>query len=371
VRHWSGIALIVALATIAPQTILAILSGAVSVSLEALPYLTAAAFLTPLAGRYARSVIAYAGCGCGLGSNARSVPAAFVTALLFGPFVALARVATASLTSRMFRPRDHAETTVLGELADLVPTALLAATLTLWMPAVPLYEVHPVLLWLGGAVLGVVASPCALGGVALAASLRASAPFAAAGVLCTAGIFPSAFRSHTHRGTHDPLAYLLLAVTCGLVAVHRGATLVHPRMTIPLVVSGVYCAILAWRFREHASRVPRLIAGAVLAVLIIGAPAPAYRATETTLADAFPGEHVDFTGVAVQARGRSALVRYAITCCRADAAPVALALDRSVVRFGGTWMRARGTIEDHDGALWLRVAELTPVTPPLDPFVYR
>jgi uncharacterized membrane protein YcgQ (UPF0703/DUF1980 family) len=106
-------------------------------------------------------------------------------------------------------------------------------------------------------------------------------------------------------------------------------------------------------------------------VVIIGAPQPAYRATETTLADAFAGERVDFTGVAVHERTTSALVRYAITCCRADAAPVALALDRNLASFDGRWMHARGVIEDDGGALRLHVAELAPVAPPSDPFVYR
>ncbi|MGB6986228.1 MAG: hypothetical protein WBD74_09685, partial [Candidatus Aquilonibacter sp.] len=207
--------------------------------------------------------------------------------------------------------------------------------------------------------------------VALAAALHASAPFAAMGVLCTAGIVPNVARRHVHTAAHDPLAYLFLAATCETIALHHGGTLVHPRMTIPLAACGIYCAMLAWRFRSHASPVPRLIAAATFALIIIGAPAPTYRATETTLSDAFAGERVDFTGVAVHEGAISALVRYAITCCRADAAPVALALDRNVAGYDGHWMHARGVIEDDAGTLRLHVAELTPVAPPSDPFVYR
>jgi hypothetical protein len=370
-RHWSGILLVLACAAIAPQTVMSILAGAVSVVLEALPYLAGAALLAPLAGRYARGVVAYAGCGCGAGSSARSIPAALATAALFGPLVATARVASASITARILSARDHAESDVLGELINLVPSALLAAAIMLLAPMLPLHSAHPLLLWLAGALLGIFASPCALGGVALAAALRASAPFAAAGILCTAGVLPQFRLPHAHRIVHDPLAYLLLAASCAIVAARHGGALVHPRLTIPLALCASYCAIQAWRYRACAGLAARPIAAAALAIIIIGAPQPVYHATETTLADAFPGEHIDFTGVAVNDHARSLLVRYAITCCRADAAPVALVLDRDLSRDDGRWLRARGTIEADGSALILHVAELSPVAPPSDPFVYR
>ncbi len=370
-RHWSGIALVLALAAIDPQTVMTILAGAVSVLLEALPYLVGAALLAPLAGRYARTLIAYAGCGCGAGPHARSIPAALAAAALFGPYVAVARVALASLAARVLPADNDAETSVLTELTHLLPAALLAAAMMALVPAVPLRGIHPVLLWLAGAVLGVFASPCALGGIALAAALHASAPFAAIGVLCTAGILPHFRARHTHDAAHDPLAYLLLALACSLVAAHHGGTFVHPRLTIPLALCAIYCAILAWCQRASAARRPREIAAAALAIVIIGAPQPIYRATETTLADAFAGERVDFTGIAVTDHARSVLVRYAITCCRADAAPVALVVDRDLAPFNGRWLHVRGTIQDDGGELRLRVAELTPIAPPSDPFVYR
>ncbi|HEX8806749.1 MAG TPA: hypothetical protein VF741_07355 [Candidatus Aquilonibacter sp.] len=370
-RHWSGIGLALALAAIAPQTVMTILTGAVSVLLEALPYLAGAALLAPLAGRYARAIVAYAGCGCGAGSNARSIPAALATAALFGPFVAATRVALASITARMLPTHDHAETSVLSELADLVPAALLAATIALLVPTLPLRGVHPVLLWFAGALLGIFASPCALGGVALAAALRASAPFAAAGVLCTAGMLPQLRLRQTHDVAHDPLAYLLLALVGALTATRHGGTLVHPRLTIPLALCAAYCLVLAWRYRASVARTPRAIAAGALAIVVIGAPQPTYHATETTLADAFAGERVDFTGVVVTGREGSALVRYAITCCRADAAPVALVVDRNLAPFEGRWLHVRGTMQDDGGALRLHVAGLTPIAPPNDPFVYR
>jgi len=370
-RQWSAVVVAIALAALAPQTLMAIGASAVSVVLESLPYLAVATVLSPLVGRYAHTLVAYAGCGCGAGPSARSIPAAIATAALFGTPVALARVALASLVARMQPSHDHAGGNLLRELVDLLPAALLAAMAMYWAPALPLRVVHPIVLLVAGALLGVAASPCALGGVALAASLHASAPIAAIGVLCTAGIAPRLPAWPAHATTHDPFAYALLALTCAAVAAHHGGALVHPRMTIPLALCAIYCALLAWRFRSSTARTPRWVAAMAFGVVIIGAPAPLYRATETTLSDAFVGERVDFTGVAVRQRATSALVRYAITCCRADAAPVALALDRSLAGFDGHWMRARGTIEDSGGALRLHVAALAPVTPPADPFVYR
>ena len=369
-RLWSAVAIGIALAAIAPQVVMAVSASAVSVVLESLPYLAVATALSPLVGRYAHTLVAYAGCGCGAGPSARSIPAAIATAALFGAPIALARIALASLVAHMRPAHDHARGNLLGEVMHVVPAAVLAATMMFWLPALPLRGVHPALLLCAGALLGLVASPCALGGVALAAALHASAPLAAIGVLCTAGIAPWVPGWQLHA-RHDPFAYILLALTCAVIAAHHGGALVHPRMTIPLALCASYCALLAWRFRASSSPASRVVAGAAFAVVIIGAPAPAYRATETTLADAFAGEHVDFTGVAVTDRTHAALVRYAITCCRADAAPVAIALDRNIPRDVGRWMHATGVIEANGGALRLRVAALTPVTPPSDPFVYR
>lgn len=370
-RHWSGIALAIALAAIAPQTAMTVAASAVSVLFESLPYLAIATVLTPLVGRFEHLLVAYAGCGCGAGPAARSLPAAVATAALFGAPIAVARVLLASAIARNAPGHEHADSDLFAEVVGLVPPALLAASMLQLVPILPLHSVHPMLLWLIGALLGFVASPCALGGVALAASLRASAPVAALGVLCTAGIVPSVLRRRAHTTMHDPLAYALLAIACGLIAAHHGGALVHPRMTFPIALCALYCAILAWRCRTKSAHVPRWIATAALVVVIVGAPAPIYRATETTLADAFAGERVDFSGVAVHVRHDSALVRYAITCCRADAAPVALALDRNLAALNGRWLRARGTLERDGPQLRLHVDALTPIAPPLDPFIYR
>jgi hypothetical protein len=370
-RPWSGIVILVALTAIAPHDIMTVSAAAVSVLLESLPFIVMATILTAVVGRYAHALIAYTGCGCGAGPSARSIPAAIATSALFGAPIAVGRVLLATLVARTHEHHENGHRGVLGELVTLAPSALLAALTMRIAPILPLHGLHPLLLWCAGALLGLCASPCALGGVALAAALHANAPAAALGVLCTAGIVPGIRIPHVPASAHDSFAYLLFALACALTAMHHGGTLVHPRMTIPLALCAIYCVALAWRYRAHGACATRWIAAAAIAVVIIGAPAPAYRATETTLADAFPGEHVDFTGVAVSDRGHSVLVRYAITCCRADAAPVALALDRDVARYDGRWLRARGTIENSGGALRLHVAELAMIAPPTDPFVYR
>jgi hypothetical protein len=372
-RHWLGIASAIAIVAVAPQAAMAVSAGTTSVVLEALPYLVAAAIGSACIGRYARSLVAYAGCGCTAGPSARSIPAALATAALFGPPAALARLAAASLVARFAHAHDHdAPVDVFGELAALVPAALLSAAIMLTLPSLSLRALPGPALFIGGALLGIVASPCALGGIALATSLHVAAPIAATGVLCTAGIVPNVWRrQHAPRALHDPWAYGALALACALVAARHGGTLVHPRMTIPLALCAIACLLFVRHFRRHRARLPRRLAFAALAAIVIGAPAPPYHVSETTLADGFPGERVDFTGVAVSLSGASALVRYAITCCRADAAPVALALDRNLAGVNGHWMRAQGTLQRDGSQLRLHVKSLTAIAPPGDPFVYR
>jgi len=371
-RLGSAILLAIAAAAIEPQSAMVVGAGAVSVLLESLPYLALATVCSSLIGRHARALVAYAGCGCATGSSARSIPAAIATAAIFGVPAAVARVAAASVMSRFVRTHQHdTQIDVLGEIVSLMPAALLSAAIVLMLPLLPLHNLPAPALFVAGALLGVVASPCALGGVALAASLHATAPLAATGVLCTAGIVPNVWRRHTHSLLHDPWAYGALALGCALVAARHGGAFVHPRMTIPLGLTALVCLLLAWHFRRHRARAPRWLAFAALAAVVVGAPAPAYHATETTLADGFAGERVDFTGVAIAEHRESALVRYAITCCRADAAPVVLALDRNLDYLNGRWLRAQGTLRCDGSQLRLHVEALTPVTPPADPFVYH
>jgi len=107
----------------------------------------------------------------------------------------------------------------------------------------------------------------------------------------------------------------------------------------------------------------------MLAALALGSPVPAYRgANESTLEDAFPGKYLDFTGEL--APGGETLVRYAITCCRADAAPIVLPLDRRLGPVGG-WAEVSGTLFVRRGAFALHVEHSRSVHRPSDPFIYR
>ncbi len=107
------------------------------------------------------------------------------------------------------------------------------------------------------------------------------------------------------------------------------------------------------------------------ATIVFGAPAPPYHATATSLADAFAGEPIDFIGVLVRNAGVTAITRYAITCCRADATPVTIRLDRDVRFESGAWIEAHGTLVASDDALRLHATRVDAVRPPADPFLYR
>lgn len=86
--------------------------------------------------------------------------------------------------------------------------------------------------------------------------------------------------------------------------------------------------------------------------------------------DLFAGERLSFTGALVRGAGSSAVVRYAITCCRADAAPIAVRLERAPPYTTGTWLRVDGVLEDRAGAIELKAERIARVAAPGDPFLY-
>jgi hypothetical protein len=357
----------------------AVLAAAAGALVESAPFLLAGAVAARFAGRHA-GWIAYAGCGCGQGPSARSLPAAAATWLVFGPAVALARLAAGIAVARLGRGRfpagcaGHGEPGLLTGLSAVLPAALAAGVLSQALPLLQGGRIPPVLQAAAGAALGF-AAPCALGTVALAGSLRAHAMPAAAALLCVAGIadLRALRRFHAHEGpAHDAFAYALLAVALGIVALRHGDALVHPALAFVVGACAVGTALLAivHRTRSH----PRLRAAPAFMLLgaLIAAPPPAYRATETTLADLFAGERLRFTGRLTEDGRNAALVRYAITCCRADASPVVVRLLRSPHAAPGTWLYAAGTIAPSpNGDLRLNATKLHPVAPPTDPFIYR
>ncbi len=370
-------AALAALATLlSPESLRSAVATSASALFEAAPFLLAGI----VAARFFRHphAVAYLGCGCAAGPSARSLPAAAATWLLFGPLVAVARFVAALAVARLFR-RDsrrsgcpHASNW-LGEFATLLPSALLAGAATQVAAAIDPAKLSPLLGATAGALLGLTAAPCGLGAIAVAGALRAQAPIAAAAFLCVAGIIDlRALTPGTHsENGHDALGYILLIAAFAIVALRRGDALVNPALAPFLAACAAAALIGAIAYRREQSAARRWAPALMLAGAVAGAPPPQYHATETTLTDLFAGERLTFTGTLTRDGGESALVRYAITCCRADAAPVVVRLDRTPRYATGSWLRADGRIESAGGDLRLVTGSTQPIAPPADPFIYR
>ena len=259
----------------------------------------------------------------------------------------------------------------LAQLAAVAPFAIGGSALALLAPAIG--AAHGAQAAIFGAAAAFASAPCALGAVGFASAVRASAPQFAYAFLCVAGIVDArAFMRKPHlHARHDALAYAIAAAACALVAAKHGGGLVHPRLALFLWPCACACAVLAYRYRAHACGALRIAPLVMLAGTMFAAPPPAYHATETTLADAFAGERIDFTGVLTHTANAATIVRYAITCCRADAAPIVIRLEQSAPPALHGWIHAHGILVDGTSGLMLRTSSLTPVAAPADPFVYR
>ncbi len=354
-----------------------ILVNAAAIVLEALPFVVAGI----LAERVLRrtSLVAYAGCGCVAGPSARSLPAAALTWFAFGPLPALARVAAAAAVDRYLRRNRepgscaHGTTDLVTELERLLPFAIAAAIGAQIAARAELSHANLSLQIAAGGALGFLASPCAIGSVAVAAALRAQSPAAAAAFLCVAGIVDLHAllpQRMPQRNGGDAFAYAVLAAGAGFVACRHGAELVRPAFAPALAVCAVAAATLAFSRRNQRACMHGAPAVVLLGALI-AAPPPVYHATETTLTDVFPGERLSFTGVLTRDGRAAALVRYAITCCRADAAPVVVRLARPANVTPGTWVRADGIMVGTPEGMALSADRIAPVGAPADPFVYR
>jgi hypothetical protein len=254
----------------------------------------------------------------------------------------------------------------------LAPSLLAGVTMQA-LPLLDLARTSSVETAIAGAALGFASAPCALGSVALAGALHARAPLAAVTFLCVAGLIDARtlLPRRTQSQNEDALGYLLAAPALGIVALRGGAALVHPHVAWFLGASAVVVAFLFARHRRERNAAGRLAPALMLAGALVTAPPPLYRATETTLAGAFAGERVTFLGVLVRDRSHDALVRYAIVCCRADAAPVVLRLAVRAPFQPGVWLRAGGTMIASESQLLFAPTRLERTAPPLDPFVYR
>ncbi|HEV3152515.1 MAG TPA: hypothetical protein VGZ02_01780 [Candidatus Baltobacteraceae bacterium] len=342
---------------------------------EGTPFILAAAALARAPLRRSAWVVPYLGCGCAAGPSARSLPAAAAAFALFGPAVAVARVVAAAAMERL-RPRVQPCTgsfeSPLHDLALLVPCGCAAAAIAAFGSAIIGSRPPAFAAFAAAGVAAFAAAPCGLGTVAIAAALRTTVPAAAAAILCIAGIadlrvWLPAHRNPTRR--HDALAYTLAALACANVCARHGTGLVHPAIAVSLGLCGVAFLAMALRYRSESAWPLRIAPAIMLIGSVLSAPPPQYHATETTLSDAFAGEHVDFTGELVRTGAQAALVRYAITCCRADAAPIALRLLKAPRETTG-WMHARGDLVQTNRGLALR-GTLERISAPADPFAYR
>ncbi|HEY1653835.1 MAG TPA: hypothetical protein VGF86_01840 [Candidatus Tumulicola sp.] len=245
-------------------------------------------------------LLAYAGCGCGGGPSARSLPAAAATWLVFGPGIAIARwlaaIGVALLLARRRRGLDGCRACVafaslLNELSALLPAAV-GAGIAVTLTALTDPRVLPApALAAGGMLLGFAGAPCALGAVALAVALHARAPLAAGAFLCVAGIVDAralARRPATAAGGHDAFAYGLLAIGLGIVAARHGGALVHPVMTAALALAAAVALFLGVRHRRRRDPRVRFAPAIMLLGAVLATPPPPYRATETTMTDLFP-----------------------------------------------------------------------------------
>jgi hypothetical protein len=360
-----------------PDEMRSALAASASALFEAAPFLAAGIVASRLFRRGGR-IVEYLGCGCGGGPSARSLPATAAAWFVFGAPVAIARCVAALLAARLLNARRKgrcSEETAnpLGELAAIFPAAVLAGVSVQLFALFDPGRLSPAGDAMLGAALGFTAAPCGLGAVALAGALRARAPIAAAAFLCVAGIVDlRALRSRRHvAAAHDAFAYAMLATALGAVAARHGDALVHPALTVPLGCCAIGAFLYAVTHRRERCAAARFAPALMLAGALVGAAPPRYHATETTLTDLFAGERLTFTGALAREGSASAVVRYAITCCRADAAPIAVRLVASPRFPAGTWLRVEGRVESVNGALRLAPERIDRIAPPADPFIYR
>ena len=371
-----GFAALAAAILFSPETIRGTLAACASALVEAAPFLLAGVLCSRLLrGRV--ELFDYFSCGCGRGPSARSLPAAAATWLIFGPLVAASRYLGALCVAAFLRRRSgcgsgQRQAQPLAELAGVLPSAAVAGIAMQLCAAFDPQRLSPLGDVLLGAALGFTAAPCGLGAVAVAAALRVRAPLAAAAFLCVAGIIDISTLRRPLRiiAGHDAFAYALLAAALSIVALRGGDELVKPAFT-PFVgccaAAALLCCVL---YRRRRSPPARLAPALMLIGALAGAPPPQYHATETTMGDLFAGERLTFTGALTREGGESAVVRYAITCCRADAAPVAIRLQRPPPYPAGTWLRVDGRIQSFSGDLRLVAQRTVRVAAPSDPFIY-
>jgi len=296
-----------------------------------------------------------------------------LTALTFGPAIAVVRFAAALAIAGTLRRRTCTlETPAIGELASLLPYASIAGIVAGVLPNALHLHFGVMTGIIAGLGLGFLA-PCALGAVAIAGTLRHVSVAASIAMLAVSGICDlRAFRSASSaHGDHDFFAYGMSAAACAWLAAAHGGTLLNPRFTTGLWLSATALILLAAVHRKQRCARVRWAPLVMVAGIVCCHTSPAYTITETTLADASAGDAVSFRGMLTRHGGAAALVRYAITCCRADAQPVVIRLTQPLRETDGEWFAVRGRLLNEPFGLALKVEKYRHTDAPADPFIYR
>ncbi|GAC1312512.1 MAG: hypothetical protein NVSMB21_23130 [Vulcanimicrobiaceae bacterium] len=366
-----------------------VLAATAGTLFEATPFVLAAAALPR--GRFGRA-FAFLGCGCATaGPGALALPAIALCWLAFGPVVAIARAAAGLFLARVVPRPDRdadAEPDPLCELARLAPAAavagVLAEALHAALPPGAVPSSGAIALGIVcGALLGACA-PCAAGAIAIAAAVRDVSPSASTTILATAGIVPSLCFGFGDRLGSDRsggeravtrAAFVLLALACGGLALQGPSGFINPRFVPALVAATALALLCAVRAPVSRARAPAIVPLVLVAALVVGSPLPQRAPLVTTLDDPYPGARLRFRGSLVPsgpgATTGETLVRYTITCCRADAQAQTVRLDRAVAGRPGAWYEADGTLALRDGAYRLNVTKIRSIAAPADPFAYR
>jgi hypothetical protein len=352
-----------------------VLATAASTLFESTPFILAGVLLAGIAPRRGLKVASFLGCGCSGGPGALAFPVFAATLFSLGPYVAVLRwlAALGVACARKSADGTHSHPAAGSELLALLPFAMASGALLGALPAHLIREAPPLVAALGVALICFICAPCGFGAIALAVTLHRVAPVAAIAAMSIAGVCDlRALRIARKKApAHDSLAYAIASLACLLLAWHHGNTLVNPRFVIPLFASGAVLAWLAYRHRTERGAALRTAPTLMLVLSILSAPPPVYYASETTLADAFAGESLDFRGAIAKSNGTTSLVRYAVTCCRADAQPVSVRLASRLSEPAGQWIHAQGRLVRTDDGLDLGITRYEREPAPADPFLYR
>ena len=408
-----ALAAVLAAAILGPAAVQTALAAAAGSLFEAAPFVLAAS----LVPRRLAAFVPLAGCGCaGRLPGALSLPATALCFIAFGPALALGRFALAAVASLAHRngrseesePADRCARPLaspedpFGMLLRLAPAAALASLVASSLPGLGTILERSGAGRAGSIALGIAfgtLAPCATVGVAVAAVVARHAPFLAAGIVMSTGLISvprvrlisaSMMRRVSRRGlpryadsranacTPPPVGTFvngripLLGLSVAMAALTRcgPAGLINPRL-LPITAIGAVLALVAAargvRARPIAFALP-LIMGAAL---VAGSPVPAYTASATDLESAFAGERLTFAGIAHARGGSTVLERFEISCCRADASPVAVRIAGPLRAPDGTWIEATGELERANDGLVLNAKRWRRIPPPRDPFLYR